>query len=97
MQISQRRALIFALKIFDQFILLCAFLLASAAVSESIDSLRFYDFLFLRISAVNFFLYLIFALVWYGIFLALGLYHSRRNRVIGYLTRWFVKKGGLYG
>ena len=78
MQILHRRALVFALKIFDQFILVCAFLLAAAAVSESIDSLRFYDFLFLRINAINFVLYLIFALVWYGIFLAQGLYHARR-------------------
>jgi FlaA1/EpsC-like NDP-sugar epimerase len=78
MQTSPRRALMFALKFSDQFILGCAFFLAIAAVSDTIDTFRFYQFLFLRVRAVNFFLYLVFAWCWYGIFWSMGLYHSRR-------------------
>ncbi len=78
MQTSQRRTLMFALKFSDQIILGCAFFLAIAAVSDTIDTFRFYQFLFLRIRAVNFFLYLVFAWCWYGIFWSMGLYHSRR-------------------
>jgi len=62
MQISNLRALVFFLKIFDQVIRVCALLQAAAAVSESIYSLRFYDFLFLHINSVNFGPYLLFAL-----------------------------------
>lgn len=68
------------LKIIDQLILAGAFFLAAAAVSEDIETVRFYQFLFLRIRVVNFALYLAFAWCWYGIFWSLGLYHSHRFR-----------------
>lgn len=68
------------LKIIDQLILAGAFFLAAAAVSEDIETVRFYQFLFLRIRVVNFALYLALAWCWYGIFWSLGLYHSHRFR-----------------
>jgi len=80
MHASRRRALTFTLKIFDQFILAGAFFMAAAAVSDDIDTVRFYHFLFVRIRVVNFALYLTFAWCWYGIFWSLGLYHSHRFR-----------------
>ena len=70
----------FTLKVFDQVSLACAFLLAAASVSEAIDTVRFYHFLFIRVKVVNFTVYLAFAWLWYGIFWALGLYHSPRFR-----------------
>jgi len=80
MHTSQRRPLIFTLKIFDQLVLACAFFLATATVSDTVDMVRFYEFLFMRIRVVNFALYSAFAWLWYGIFWYLGLYHSYRFR-----------------
>ena len=80
MHTSQRRPLIFTLKVFDQLVLACAFFLATASVSDTVDMVRFYEFLFMRIRVVNFALYSAFAWLWYGIFWSLGLCHSYRFR-----------------
>ena len=80
MHTSQRRSLVFTLKILDQFVLACAFFLTTATISDGVDMIRFYEFLFVRVRVVNFALYSAFAWLWYGIFWSLGLYHSYRFR-----------------
>lgn len=72
-----RRSLVFLLKVSDQLILVLAFLLAAATISEELEALRFSDFLLLRVRVTNFVLYLIFAGCWYGLFSLMGLYHLR--------------------
>ncbi len=74
----QRQALVTGMKIFDQAILLFCFFLASAAISQDLESISFTQFLSLRIRLVNFFLYATFALFWHTDFWVFGLYHSRR-------------------
>ena len=74
----QRQALVMGMKIFDQAILLFCFFLASAAISQDLESISFTQFLSLRIRLVNFFLYATFALFWHTDFWVFGLYHSRR-------------------
>ena len=74
----QRQALVMGMKIFDQAILLFCFFLASAAISQDLESISFTQFLSLRIRLVNFLLYATFALFWYTDFWVFGLYHSRR-------------------
>ena len=74
----QRQALVVGMKIFDQVILLFCFFLASAAISQDLESISFTQFLSLRIRLVNFLLYAAFALFWYTDFWVFGLYHSRR-------------------
>jgi exopolysaccharide biosynthesis polyprenyl glycosylphosphotransferase len=76
--VLQRRFLALALKVFDQVVLGCAFVLSAAAVSDSFDLLSFSRFLAVRIKVMNFLLYVGFAFIWHGIFSALGLYCTRR-------------------
>ncbi len=74
----QRQALVMGMKIFDQAILLFCFFLASAAISQDLESISFTQFLSMRIRLVNFLLYATFAFFWYTDFWVFGLYHSRR-------------------
>lgn len=73
----QRNVLVFILKILDQIILGWGFFMAVAAASEDHGVLSFSEFLWLRVRVTNFFLYLLFAGCWYGLFTLMGLYHLR--------------------
>ncbi len=74
----RRHILINSLKLFDIFLLIFSFGVATIISHNLLRSISLEQFLAIRISVQNFFLFLGLMLVWHVIFAANGLYHSRR-------------------
>ncbi len=74
----RRRLLITCLKLFDLFLLVFAFGVATIISHNLLKSISLEQFLAIRISVQNFVLFLGLMLAWHTIFAANGLYHSRR-------------------
>ncbi|HEY4977894.1 MAG TPA: sugar transferase [Candidatus Acidoferrum sp.] len=80
---AKRRLLLNALKLFDLTLMIGAFLLATILMVEADKSTGFAQFFEMRVKITNCFLAVAMLAAWHGIFVACGVYDSKRLA-----TRW---------